>query len=315
MRQLTKTLLTTLTGVACAAATVLTVPSAATAATPRAYGGPGPRSDSLPMTVPSQGGQVGAPARPTRILSLSASATQMLYVIGAGKQVVGVDRYSTWPPGAPRTKFTGGETDAEGYLRLHPDLVVMAYASGTVLKQLQLLHVPTLVLPPAADLAQIYQQMDELGAATGHAASARQAVATLRSYVAGEVRYAAGAGRGRSYFLELSPSYYTATSHTFVGAEMAAFGLRDVADPAGHGNAYPQVSAEFLLGANPTYVLLADSVCCAVTPASFAHRPGFAALTAVRDHRVTGVNDSLASQWGPHTVEQFTTLVAHLLRP
>jgi iron complex transport system substrate-binding protein len=238
----------------------------------------------------------------------------MLYAIDAGKQVVGVDKYSTYPPDAPRTKFTGGETNAEGYLTVHPDLVLLAFPSGKVVQQLTVLHIPVLVLPPASNMAQVDQQMFELGRATGHYGRARSVAASLSAQVHRLVASAAGAGRGKTYYLELSPDYYTATSKTFVGSELSLFGMKDVADPAGRGTGYPQISAEFVLHANPYYVLLADTVCCAATPASFAHRPGFSALSAVRDHRVVGVNDSLASEWGPHTIEGFVGLVARLLR-
>ncbi len=272
------------------------------------------RTDGFPVSLPSQGGTVVVPSRPDRILSLSPSATQMLYAIGAGKQVVGVDKYSTYPPDAPRTKFTGGETNAEGYLPLHPDLVLMAFPSGTVVKQLTLLHIPVLVLPPASGLAQADQQVHELGRATGHVAQAGQVVASFMADVHKEAASAGGAGRGKTYYIELSPDYYTATSRTFIGAELSLFGMKDIADPAGRGTGYPQISAEYVLHANPYYVFLADTVCCSATPASFGHRPGFSALSAVRDHRVVGVNDSVASQWGPHTVESFVGLIARLLR-
>ena len=56
-------------------------------------------------------------------------------------------------------------------------------------------------------------------------------------------------------------------------------------------------------------MFLADTVCCASTPATFAHRPGFSVLNAVRLHHVIGVNDSVASQWGPHTMEAFVSLI------
>jgi len=63
--------------------------------------GPSPSSVAYPVTVTAANGAVRVPARPTRILSLSATATQMLYGMSAGPQVVAVDKYSTDPPNAP----------------------------------------------------------------------------------------------------------------------------------------------------------------------------------------------------------------------
>ncbi len=129
---------------------------------------------NFPVSVQSGDGTVRIPTRPERILSLSASATQMLYAMGAGSQVVGVDKYSSYPANAPRTKFTGYESSAEDYLYLRPDLVIFAFETGTLIQQLQALHIPALLLPPATGMAGVDSQLAELGTATGHQAAARQ---------------------------------------------------------------------------------------------------------------------------------------------
>jgi iron complex transport system substrate-binding protein len=269
---------------------------------------------TFPVSVHSGDGTVEIPTRPDRILSLSASATQMLYAIGAGSQVVGVDKYSTYPPNAPRTKFTGYESSAEDYLYLRPDLVIFAFETGTLIQQLRVLHIPALLLPPATGMAGVYGQLQELGKATGHEAGAEEAQSSLASFLSTKAHSAGGAGRGQSYYIEVDPTYYTATSQTFIGAEFSLFGMRDIANAAGHGSAYPQISAEYILKENPDYVFLADSVCCHQTATTFSSRPGFSVLSAVRLHHVIAVNDSVASQWGPHTIEEFVGILARVLR-
>ncbi len=268
----------------------------------------------FPVVVHSGDGAVTVPQRPTRILSLSASATQMLYALGAGHQVVGVDKYSTYPPNAPRTAFTGYETSAEDYLPLHPDLVILAFRSGTLIAQLRKLDIPTLLLPPAANLAAVSVQLAELGRATGHLTRARAVATALRQ----DLTHTAGTARkfmaGKSYYIELDPTLYTATSQTFVGSVFSLFGTRDIANPAGRASAYPQLSAEYLLKANPDEVVLADTICCGQNSTKFARRPGFSVLRAVKDHRVIAVPDSLASEWGPHSLETFVALLARAFR-
>lgn len=270
-----------------------------------------PSGGGFPVSVTSAGATVRIDARPTRILSLSASATQMLYTIGAGPQVVGVDKYSTYPRRAPRTQFTGDESSAEDYLRLHPDLVILAFDPHHLVAQLETLHIPALLLPTAASVKDAYRQIRELGAATGHRAGAAREVTSVKGSLArisGSVR---GRARGKTYYIELDPTLYTMTSKTWVGGLFGRLGMRDVADPAAHGSISPQLSAEYLVKANPDYVFLADTLCCAQTVSTFAHRPGFEALRAVRSHHVVAVNDSLASEWGPHSMETFLQVVAH----
>lgn len=278
---------------------------------------PSPASASarpgFPVTVHSANGLVTIPRRPTRILSLSPSATQMVYAIGAGRQVVGVDKYSAWPKNAPRTRFTGGETSAEDYLPLRPDLVLLAYSTGTIIAQLEKLHIPTLLLPPATDLAGVQAQLGELGAATGHRRAAAASWGSFEHQLGAEVAAAGAHVRGQSYYIEFDPTLYTATSKTVIGAVLARFGLRDIADAAGKASAYPQLSAEYLVSANPEWVFLADTDCCGQNPARFASRPGFSHLAAVELHHVIDVPDSLASQWGPHTLEAFVALAGRAL--
>ena len=283
------------------------------AGTPAASASPKPGA-AFPVSVHSSDGTVRIPSRPERILCLSASATQMLYAMGAGSQVVGVDKYSTYPPDAPRTTFTGYESSAEDYLYLHPDIVIFAFETGTLIQQLQALHIPALLLPPATSMAGVYSQLAELGVATGHTTGAEKVQSSLQSRLATTVREAGDAGRGKTYYIELDPTFYTATSSTFIGAEFSLFGMRDIANGAGHGSAYPQISAEYVLKENPDYVFLADTVCCQQDATTFAHRPGFGILSAVKLHHVIGVNDSVAAQWGPHTIETFVGLLATVLR-
>ena len=239
---------------------------------------PAATSPAFPVSVKSGDGTVRIASRPDRILCLSASATQMLYEMGAGSQIVGVDEYSTWPANAPRTKFTGDESSAEDYLYLRPDLVIFAFSSGTLIQQLEKLHIPVLLLPSASTIGNVDSQLGELGTATGHQSGAKSVEAT------------------------------------FIGAEFSLFGMRDIADAAGHGSQYPQISPEYILKEDPDYVFLADTVCCGATSENFARRPGFSVLKAVRLHHVVGVNDSVASQWGPHTMEAFVSLLARVLR-
>jgi iron complex transport system substrate-binding protein len=301
-------------GVITAVVLVVSPVSATTASAKPAPVAPSASTGAFPVSVHSADGTVQVPSRPDRILSLSASATQMLYAMGAGGQVAGVDKYSTYPPDAPRTKFTGYESSAEDYLYLHPDLVIFAFETGTLIQQLKTLHIPALLLPPATSMADVDSQLAELGTATGRLTAAHQVSSSLAADLARATRSVGHAGRGQTYYVEVDPTYYTATSKTFIGAEFSLFGMRDIADAAGHGSAYPQISAEYILKENPDYVFLADTVCCHQTPGTFDRRPGFSLLSAVRLHRVIGVNDSVAAEWGPHTIETFVSLLASVLR-
>jgi iron complex transport system substrate-binding protein len=268
------------------------------------------------VTVTAANGAITVPARPTRVLSLSATATEMLYAIGAGSQVVGVDKYSTDPPNAPRTNFDGTE-GAESYVPLHPDLVILSPfdATGKTGAELAALHIPALLLPPAASMDDTYHQFTVLGQATGHVAAAAQEDAAIRQELDAIVASVGGRAKGLTYYHEVDSTLYTATSKTFIGALYARLGMVNIADAADtSGSGYPQLSAEYLVKADPDYVFLADTVCCHESAATFAARPGFSVLSAVKDGHVVGIPDPIAAEWGPRVVDFLQDIAAAVTR-
>ena len=265
---------------------------------------------SFPVTVTAGNGTVAIPGRPARIVSMSATSTEMLYAIGAGPQVVAVDKYSTDPPNAPTTSFTGSETSAEGYMTFRPDLVVLAFDTGhNLVAQLGLLHVATLLLPPATSMDDTYRQFEELGQATGHASAAAREVASIRQQLDSIAGSVGNRARGLTYYQEIDNTLYTATSKTFIGALYARLGMVNISDPADHqGSGYPQLSAEYLIKADPDVVFLADTKCCGETPATFGSRPGYSVMRAVRLGHVFPIADPIASEWGPRVVDFLRTV-------
>lgn len=109
-----------------------------------------------------------------------------------------------------------------------------------------------------------------------------------------------------SYYYELDPTLYTVTSKTFVGSVFSLFGMTnvaDAADPDGTKGGYPQLSQEALVKSNPDTIFLADSKCCAQSPATVAKRAGWSTVTAVRTGQIYALDDDIASRWGPRTVD------------
>jgi iron complex transport system substrate-binding protein len=270
-----------------------------------AAGSFGATGGAFPVTVQTSSGKVVVSRRPSRIVSLSATATEMLFSVGAGSQVVAVDEYSTTPAKAPHTHLNAMQVSAEGLQVYKPDLVLLAPGGDpNLVTQLGALHVPALVEPPANDLADTWSQYRQIGLATGHPSQAASEVSILQSQIASAVRSAGHRGRGKTYYIEFSSDLYSATSKTFDGALFNLLGMRNIADSAsGGGDGYPQLSAEFLVKTDPAYVFLADDVCCGQSAATFATRPGFATLSAVKAKHVYVINDSVASEWGPNIVE------------
>jgi iron complex transport system substrate-binding protein len=269
----------------------------------------------FPVTVVSGAAdantEITVESEPTSIVSLSPTATEMLWAVGAGDQVVAVDDQSDYPEDVPTSELSGYEPNVEAILEKEPDLVVTASDQGDLVAGLEKARVPTLVLPSAANLEESYDQIDRVGAATGHADEAEDVVAGMRSDIEAALADAPDVD-DVSYFHELTPDLYTAGGSTFIGEVYGLFGLENIADEASKGDDYPQLSSEYVVSADPELVFLADGECCDVAAADVDKRPGWARVDAVEDEQVHVVNEDVVSRWGPRVVE-FVELISEIL--
>jgi ABC-type Fe3+-hydroxamate transport system substrate-binding protein len=270
---------------------------------------PQPGRTAGTVTVEAENGAVEIEQPPKRIVSISAAATEDLFAVGAGDQVVAVDEFSTYPPSAPRTKLSYTNPNAEAIAKYRPDLVVMSLESDKVAPALERLKIPVLVYRPANDIEEAYRQIEQLGLATGHSDEARSVVDGMKKRVREIVERLRGPSREITVYHELDPTYFSATSKTFIGRIYRLLGLRNIADEAEKGGEYPQLSAEYVVKSDPDLIVLADTVCCGQDAAAVAKRPGMKGVSAVRNGDVLPVADDLASRWGPRVVD-FMELVA-----
>lgn len=255
-----------------------------------------------PVTIETPEGPVTIESPPERIVSLSATSTEILFAIGAGDRVVASDLHSDHPAEARQTeKVDAFDLNVEAVAALDPDLVVLSFDPGNVVAALGELGIPALFHPAAADLDDVYLQIEQLGVATGRPAEAAGLVAEMQAEIEAVVASAPPTDGALTYYYELDPTYFSLTSDTFVGRLLSLIGLESIADAADVGP-YPQLSVEFILEADPDLILLADTICCDVTAESVAERAGWDTLSAVRAGRVVELPDDVASRWGPRVV-------------
>lgn len=256
---------------------------------------------TYPVTV----GDLTLNAQPVRIVSLSPTATEMLYAIGAGDQVVAVDDYSNYPQEAVAlgTALSGFQPNVEAISGYTPDLVVISYDPGGLVDQLKSLGIPVYIGNAASSFDNVYEQIEQLGVLTGHTAQAVQLSSQLQADIKAAVADIKMPDTPLSYYYELDPTYYSVTSNTFVGQVFALFGLRNIADSAETGNDYPQLSAEAIVSSNPDLIFLADTKCCNETIATVGARAGWSGVKAVTAGNVIELDDDIASRWGPRIVD------------
>lgn len=264
---------------------------------------------AFPVTLTTANGDVTIDQRPDRIISLSPTATEMLFAIGADDQVIAVDDQSNFPPDAPTTELSGFEPNVEAIASYEPDLVVYSTEPGDLGSTLEGLGITTMLLPAATMLDDAYEQLEQLGRATGNTEAATAVVEDMRTEVDSIVSSVEMPQPPLTFYHELDDTYYSVTSQTFIGQLYGLVGLENIADAADDGGGgYPQLSAEYVIRADPDLIFLADTKCCGQSPATVAERPGWNSITAVRRRDVVPLDDDVASRWGPRIVEYLRTI-------
>lgn len=259
-----------------------------------------------PVVVQAANGSVSIPAVPKHIVSLSPTHTETLFAIGAGKQVTAVDDMSNYPTDAPRTKLSGFKPNAEAIIATKPDLVVLSDDMGGIVDALAKVKIPVLLEPAATKLDEVYDEIQDLGKATGHTAEATKLTEQMRTGIQQTVASASKSTGGHklTYYHELDSQLHSVTSKTFIGQVYGLFGLENVADGADKATGgYPQLSQEYLLRRNPDMIFLADSKCCGQSAVAVGKRPGWSDLTAVKKQNTVELDDDIASRWGPRLPE------------
>jgi len=255
-----------------------------------------PSDDGFPVVVRG----VTIDHRPQRIVTGSATHTEILFALGAGDRVVAVDLFSNFPAetsGLPT--FDAFNANVEAIAEFDPDLVILSFDPGDVVAGLEALGIPVILFAPPgpADLDDVYDEWRDVGAAVGMDVEAEVLVADARSEIASIVAQVPTYVRPFTYYHELDPTYYSIGSDTFFGSIYGMLTMVSIADAAGGG--FPQLSAEFIIDADPDFVLLADGE----TAAAVALRPGWSELTAVASGRVIELDLDISSRWGPRVVD------------
>jgi iron complex transport system substrate-binding protein len=275
-----------------------------------AQASPTDEAAAFPVTVKAANGSITIDERPQSIVSLSPTGTEMLFAIGAGEQVVAVDEFSYYPPEAPTTKLSGLEPNVEAIAKYEPDLVVASDDTGDLESSLEALEIPLLVAPAVQTLDETYTQIEQFGAVTGNLAKAADLVASMQSEIDALVDSVPDFDEPPTYYHELDQTYFSVTSDTFVGHVYSLIGLRNIADEAkGAGSQYPQLSAEYIIKADPDIIFLADTKCCDQSEATVSKRPGWGGVGAVENGAIVELDDDIASRWGPRVVDYLRDVV------
>jgi iron complex transport system substrate-binding protein len=270
-----------------------------------------------PLTITSGGFKTTIAKEPKRIISLSPSATEIFFSIGADKQILLVDSLSNFPKKAPISEISAFEPNVEAIVGKKPDLVLLSVdsvKSNDVRNALIKLNVPVLMEKAPTTLKDVYAEIKVLGRVTNKQSQA----AALSKKMAKDIKLilaTAKKSKGVRIFHELDDTYYSVTSDTFIGRVYKDFGVINVADAAAGADSYgyPQLSAEYLLKSDPQAIFLADAQ-YGVTPESVSKRAGWSQISAVKNNKVFALPADIPSRWGPRLVDFYRAIAKALVK-
>ena len=277
-----------------------------------------PKAQALTV-VDDLGHTIEFPSHPQRIVSISASTTEILFAIGAGDKVVGRDEYSVYPEAAQEVPSVGAlweELPTEAILEMEPDLVIAAQ----IISEDQVLALRDLGLnvywqANPTTYEGLWENLRAIGELTDRQSEAENLIASLNARVLAIKAKVAAVSVFPSVFYELDatdPSNpWTTGSGTFIDYIIKSAGGENVAS-ALEGD-YAQISSEELIVIDPEIILLADAL-YGVTPLSVEERPGWSVITAVKEGALYPIDPNMMSVPGPRLVDALEE-TAGLLHP
>ena len=291
---------------ACGPTAAAPSPTATTAAT----ASPAP----FPATLTDfQGRSVSLAKRPERIVSIGPSITEFLFALGAGPRVVGDDDYSDAPAEAAKLTHVGGvKVNFEQVVALKPDLVLSVKFSDGTIEKLASAGLVVLVVDPqsASDVARTAVLLGKAVGADGDAMaqSIQQRVDAVRAITAKattkpRVYHEVDASDPNKIFTVGPGSYIADLIEIAGGVNIAASAT----------TAYPQLSAEQVLKADPEVIVVAASDYSA-KPDQIAARPGWSAISAVKNKRFGSIEPNLINRPGPR-IGEAAEAYARLVHP
>jgi iron complex transport system substrate-binding protein len=268
-----------------------------------------------PLTIKFGGYTTKLLKKPTKIISLSPSASEIFHAIGAKSQILAVDSLSNYPTGLPVSKISGYEPNVEAILELKPDLVLLSADSikaPQIRTALVNLGVAVLMEKAPATLSDVYAENTALGKVTDRAVGAKKLNESMAKSIKKILAKANKDSMVRIYH-ELDETYYSATSNTFIGKVYKDFGAINIADAAlgADSSGYPQLSAEYLLKSDPQVIFLANAQ-YGTTVESVSLRAGWSQMSAVTKKKIVALPADVPSRWGPRLVD-FYKLIGNSL--
>lgn len=246
---------------------------------------------------------------PNSIVTLSPSAAEILFAVGAGNQVAAVSDFTDYPPQAAEKPIVGGfdgkTLSLEKILSYKPDLIYMSdVMHNYMIDQLNSYGIKY-YLSTANSIAGVEKEILEIGEITGHVEQAKNVVSQMEEKLAsvksqlptGDVNYQGGAQK--LYYEVWNVPYMSAGAQSFINDVISAAGAQNIFSDV--NDAYPIVSEESIISRQPEMIIIPAS--SGVTVADVKQRAGWQTIPAVQNNKIFIVDDNVYTRPGPRIAD------------
>ena len=236
---------------------------------------------------------------PTKIVTLSPSAAEILYAIGAGDQIAAVSEFTDYPPEAAAKPVVGGfdgkTLSVETIMSFEPDFVYLTDGMHNFLiEQLDSFGIKW-YLSNATSITAIEKEIMDLGEITGHQDEAAQVVAQM----AEKLPETTGDSSIKVYYEVWNAPFMSVGSTSFINDVIVNAGGKNIFDDL--TDAYPMVSDETIIARAPDVILLPRSN--GVTVEDVKARAGWDSIPAVVNDRIYIIDDNMYSRPAPRIAD------------
>ncbi len=250
---------------------------------------------------------------PERIVSVAPTPTEILFAVGAGDLVVGVDDYSNYPPEVEGiTKIGSYELNLETIVGLRPDLIISSdLVPVDQLEALEDLGIPYIVLA-SRTLDDVFSTIMLVGSITDHSADATELVDSLKERVDAVtiLTNADGVVRPKIY-IEYFPMW-TFGPGSFGHNLIELAGGFNIAENT--SAEYTTITDEFIIAQDPDIIIYTVGPMTTTTVDDITSRPVWDQINAVVNDKIYSIDDDLISLYGPRIIDGLEEL-AKLIHP
>ncbi|WP_234418427.1 cobalamin-binding protein [Dongshaea marina] len=244
-----------------------------------------------------------AQAAPERIISLTPHITELLYDVGAGKQLIAVDSASDYPPQVKSLPKVANyqSINVEKILALNPDLIVAwKPAQQRLLEPLKAFHIPIIYSDPTT-LDSLGSELKKLGKQTGHPRQGELAANRYQQQLSAlRASYQHRTAVQALYLMEGVP-LTTVAADSWISQELKLCGADNIFKDA--ITPYPQISEEQVLQRNPKMIIVGSH-----SSKSLALWKQWPEIAAVKAGQLYRVDPDLLSRLTPRSLKGIEAL-------